>query len=77
MDDRRVRLMICDLVNISGLNGGFREMIPYSDLVGHDNEIVIFQTLKSRVKEIGTEFDKLVRAEVARECADFLEQYTK
>lgn len=64
---RGARLDIVDLVAENGLDGRFKELIPYEDLLVLKNPVEIKQELKKRVIDIKREFDKLVKQEVKRQ----------
>lgn len=64
---RGARLDIVDLVAENGLDGRFRDLIPYEDLLVLKNPVEIKQELKKRVIDIKREFDKLVKQEVKRQ----------
>lgn len=73
--EREIRLDICDLVDACGLPAGFREMIPYKDLVCVQDAVLRYTSLRNRVIDLKQEFSKQVKKQVAKEREMFTAGY--
>lgn len=73
--EREIRLDICDLVDTYGLPSGFREMIPYKDLVCVQDAVLRYTSLRNRVIDLKQEFSKQVKKQVAKEREIFTAGY--
>lgn len=72
-----LRLLVCDLVAVYELSGGFREMIPYMDLLEVNDPAERVQILSERVLQMKRSFNELISKEVEKELKEFFQKYAQ
>ena len=66
---RALRLDIVDMIALEGLAGGFRQLIPYEDLLAIPDPAERHIELKKRIINLKVEFHKLVDQEVKKQTS--------
>ena len=63
---KALRLDIVDLIDAEEMSGGFRQLIPYEDLLAIPDPAERYRELKKRIINLKVEFYKLVDQEVKK-----------
>lgn len=66
---KELRLDIVDMVALEGLATGFRQLIPYEDLLAVPDPAERYRELKKRIINLKVEFHKLVDQEVKKQTS--------
>ena len=66
---KELRLDIVDMVALEGLATGFRQVIPYEDLLAIPDPAERYRELKKRIINLKVEFYKLVDQEVKKQTS--------
>ncbi|MBS6161136.1 MAG: hypothetical protein KIC52_07775 [Firmicutes bacterium] len=66
---KELRLDIIDLIALEGLATGFRQLIPYEDLLAIPDPAERYRELKKRIINLKVEFYKLVDQEVKKQTS--------
>lgn len=66
---KELRLDIVDMIALEGLATGFRQLIPYEDLLAIPDPAERYRELKKRIINLKVEFYKLVDQEVKKQTS--------
>lgn len=66
---KALRLDIVDLIDAEEMSGGFRQLIPYEDLLAIPDPAERYRELKKRIINLKVEFHKLVDQEVKKQIS--------